>query len=598
MYWYAQEPLLTADMNRAVALANQSKLPLLLSLSVRRLGALGSPEAIELLVATLGREPATDRQFAILQNLNTALTGRRQVTAPSSWTSTYAALRTTSDPRLRSQLQTLAVTFGDASALAALREVLRDAKAPPALRSEALAALLGVRDKQLPATLHELLHDSALRAAALRGLAALDDPKTPAAILAVYGSLPPSERRDALTTLSSRAAYAKALLAAVGGKQVAAQDLSADLIRQLRNFKDEDLARQVTDVWGTVRDSAADKLLQMAEYKKLLTGTPPEPLDPAHGRAIFAKTCQQCHTLFGAGAKIGPDLTGSNRASLDYLLSNVVDPSAVMAKEYIPHVIATDDGRVITGIIKSQDQNSVSVQTQNELLVLPRGEIAGMKPSEKSMMPDDMLKPLGPGEVRNLVAYLASPKQAPLLATPDNLAGFFSGKDLTLWNGDPSLWSVEQGELVGRTSGLKHNEFLKSEMLLGDFRLRVQVKLVKNQGNSGIQFRSEALPDGEVKGYQADVGPGWWGKLYEERGRALLSAKSGEQHVKPGEWNTYEIAAVGSHIRTWINGQPCVDVDDPPGARRGIIALQLHSGGPTEVRYKDFKLELNPADEK
>src|SRR5262249_46709170 len=158
-----------------------------------------------------------------------------------------------------------------------------------------------------------------------------------------------------------------------------------------------------------------------------------------------------------------------------------------------------------------------------------------------------------------------------------------NGTDLAGWDGTPSLWSVEGGEIVGRTSGLKENEFLKSDLVLGDFRLKCQVQLVGNRGNSGIQFRSEALPDGIVKGYQADIGVGWWGKLYEEHGRALLWPKSGEAHVKPG-WNTYEILAKGSRIRTWINGQPCVDLDDPAGARRGIIALQLHSGEATEVR--------------
>jgi hypothetical protein len=118
------------------------------------------------------------------------------------------------------------------------------------------------------------------------------------------------------------------------------------------------------------------------------------------------------------------------------------------------------------------------------------------------------------------------------------------------------------------------------------------VKLVNNAGNSGIQFRSEAIAGGEVKGYQADIGTGWWGKLYEEHGRALLWNKSGEAHVKSGEWNTYEIEARGSRLRTWINGQLCVDLDDPPGAKRGILAFQLHSGGATEVRYKDLKLQL------
>jgi hypothetical protein len=122
----------------------------------------------------------------------------------------------------------------------------------------------------------------------------------------------------------------------------------------------------------------------------------------------------------------------------------------------------------------------------------------------------------------------------------------------------------------------------------------LKVKLVANQGNSGIQFRSESLPDGEVKGAQADVGPGWWGKLYEENGRGLLWPRSGESHVRPGEWNTYEILAVGDQIRTSLNGKTCVQLDDPDGRRRGIFALQLHSGGPTEVRFREIRLELDP----
>src|SRR6202042_136071 len=106
------------------------------------------------------------------------------------------------------------------------------------------------------------------------------------------------------------------------------------------------------------------------------------------------------------------------------------------------------------------------------------------------------------------------------------------------------------------TAGLKQNEFLTSELLFGDFRLRCQVNLVDNLGNSGIQFRSEPLPDGLVKGYQADIGVGWWGKLYEEHGRGLLWPKSGEAHLKSG-WNTYEILAVGGKIQTRLNGQLC-----------------------------------------
>ncbi len=264
-----------------------------------------------------------------------------------------------------------------------------------------------------------------------------------------------------------------------------------------------------------------------------------------------------------------------------------------MAKDYQPSVIVTADGRVITGIVKQQDADALTVQTANELVTLPRDEVDQMQMSPRSMMPDDLLKQHSPGEVRSLVAYLASSEQVPMLATADNIKMLFNGTDLTGWTGDASLWSVEDGQIVGRTKGLKGNEFLTSDLVLGDFRLRCQVQLVDNRGNSGIQFRSEVLPDGPVKGYQADIGAGWWGKLYEEHGRGLLWDKSGESHVQPG-WNTYEILASGDRIRTWINGQPCVDLVDPTGAKRGILALQLHAGGATEVRFKDFEVELAP----
>jgi hypothetical protein len=211
------------------------------------------------------------------------------------------------------------------------------------------------------------------------------------------------------------------------------------------------------------------------------------------------------------------------------------------------------------------------------------------------MMPDDQLKPMSDHEVRSLFAYLQSPAQVPLLATADTVKDFFNGKDLTGWDGNLQLWRVENGDIVGRSPGIKRNEFLKSHIVADDFRLTVKVKLVPNKENSGIQFRSEALPNGDVRGYQADVGAGWWGKLYEEHGREILSKTPGDPFVKVDDWNEYEIIAVGSRIKTFLNGHTCVDLDDPPGARRGIFAFQIHSGGPMEVRFKDLKLEVLPA---
>src|SRR5262249_52255063 len=104
----------------------------------------------------------------------------------------------------------------------------------------------------------------------------------------------------------------------------------------------------------------------------------------------------------------------------------------------------------------------------------------------------------------------------------------------------------------------------------------------------------EVLPNGDVKGYQTGIGQGWWGKLCQERDGAALLNKSGEEQIKPGEWNEYEVLAVGNRIRTFINGKPCVEWDQFKGAPRGIFAFQIQPGAEIEVRLKEMKLEVNP----
>jgi putative heme-binding domain-containing protein len=329
----------------------------------------------------------------------------------------------------------------------------------------------------------------------------------------------------------------------------------------------------------------------IADYKRMLTRPGAKP-DLTLGRAVYQKTCAQCHKLFGVGGTVGPELTGANRASLDYLLENILDPSAVIPKEYAATIIRLKKGRTITGIVKEETRVALTVVTANETLTIPLKEIESRVPSPNSMMPDDLLKTLGDADVRALVAYLQSPSQVPILARPDNVADFFNGRDLSGWDGDPKLWKVEKGEIVGKSPGIKHNSFLVSHVTASDFRLRLRVKLVPDRENSGVQFRSTPLPRGEVRGPQADVGAGWWGKLYEENGRGLLWKEPGDRHVRKGGWNDYEIVAIGSKVRTYLNGKLCVDLDDPKLARSGVFALQIHSGGPMEVRFKDLKLEV------
>jgi putative membrane-bound dehydrogenase-like protein len=594
LIWYALEPLAAVNAERALALATHSPMPPLFAFMVRRIGSTATPKALALLVKPLGQAKDVAQQKTILIGIQEALRGRTKVDMPEGWSDVFTVLAKSSDAEVRSRAVALAVTFGDSKAFDILREVLANRAIDLAQRQSALTALLGARDKQLPPILLQLLREPALRGAALRALASFDDARTAQEILAVYPTLSVEEKRDALNALASRAAYGKALMDAVAAKKVVAADIPAEIIRQLRNLNDKALDQRIADVWGLVRSTPADRLKLIAEWKRKLQ-TPAADPDLAQGRAIFAKTCQQCHTLYGIGGKVGPDITGSNRANLDYLLENILDPSAVIPNDYKVTILGMKSGRVVTGIVKAETGAALTVALANETLTVPKDEVETREPSQLSMMPEDLLKPLTDAEIRSLIAYLRNPAQTPILATADNVKDFFNGKDLTGWNGDPKLWHVENGEIVGKSPGIAKNEFLTSHVQATDFRLTLQVKLVPNKENSGVQFRSEALEGGEMRGPQADIGAGWWGKLYEENGRGILWDKSGEKHVKVDEWNTYKIEARGSRVRTWINAQLCVDVEDAKISRRGIFGLQIHAGGPMEVRFKDLKLEVLPS---
>lgn len=604
MYWYAMEPLADVDPARALALAVSAgeTIPVLREYMIRRLGSGDPVKMLDLLVEALDKAKPEDAPLY--------LRGILQTTRGLKEHARYEQLRelpkkytvATSQPEVVFLATAIAHRAGADFALANLRDYARISSWPVEARREALKYVVDAQSDGLAELLPQLVDDPAMRGDALRSLAAIDHPAALKPVIEKFGTFTPAERRDAMSTLTARPSYARELLAAVQANRIPKTELSADLVRQLRNLNDADLNTQIEQVWGIVRESAADRVALMARLKTVIANPQGSTPDREVGRAIFAKTCQQCHTLFGTGGKIGPDITGANRANFDYLLSNIVDPSSVMAKEYQPTVIVTTSGRVVTGIIKpASGPGLVAVQTPEQLIEMPESDIDERKLSDKSMMPDDLLRNLSDSEVRSLVAYLQGAGQSPIRANRDNIVTFFNGQDLAGWIGKTEaggLWAVEKGatpqesQIVGKTTGLGHNEFLVSQFSLTDFRFRCQVLLKDNQGNSGIQIRSAPQLNGEVKGYQADIGPGWWGKVYEELGRGLIENNNAEQYAKPNEWNTYEIVAVGSRVRTYLNGHLCVDRDDPAGARSGVIALQLHSGGETEVRFKNLELTL------
>ncbi len=175
----------------------------------------------------------------------------------------------------------------------------------------------------------------------------------------------------------------------------------------------------------------------------------------------------------------------------------------------------------------------------------------------------------------------------------------FDGKTLAGWEGNLDWFRVQDGAIVAGTLEKKipQNEFLCTRKTYGDFELRVQVKLKGEKANAGIQFRTKRIPNHhEVSGYQADMGPTYWGKLYDESRRrkvlAGLDAEEVAKVLKPNDWNEYVIRCQGARIQLWLNGVQTVDYTEKEEGidRTGIIGLQIHSGGPTEAWYKDISI--------
>lgn len=349
-------------------------------------------------------------QLDILQGINAAMEGRRRVKAPAGWRAVREKLLVSPSREVRAQAQSLAVVFGDAAAFDGMRGTLGDRSAGVEDRRHALQSLLAANDAKLPAVLHALLDDPNLREAALQGLASYEDPDTPSRVLAGYGAYTDAERRAALGALAGRTSYAKRLIEAVRAGTVPVKDLTAATARQLRDLGDAGIDAFVHEVWGALRTSPKEKTDLMDKYKALLTDARVAQADVSHGRAVFARTCAQCHTLYGVGGQVGPDLTGSNRFNLDYVLQNVIDPSAIIAKDFQVTLVRTKDGRVVAGVAL-ETEHAVKVVSETGTTVVPRDEIDKLKRSELSMMPEGLINGLSEREFADLVAYLRTTAQ-------------------------------------------------------------------------------------------------------------------------------------------------------------------------------------------
>jgi putative membrane-bound dehydrogenase-like protein len=414
MIWYGIEPLVDVDLERFVELAKSTRIPLLARhIGRRTASSRDAQRGLEWIVRTL-LVIDDGMKSELLGGTIDGLGGHRSAAMPPSWRAVYANLRNHKIDAIREQSLRVALIFDDPTALAALRQVAADATAKPIARNRAIESLVAKHADDLTPLLLTLVDDPETRRSALRGLAEYDDPDTPRVLLCDYSSYDPATRQDAIQTLAARPAWATELLNAVSAGQVPRSDLTAYTARQLHSLGDVVVSERLKTLWGELRSTSAEKTQLIADLKRRLTAESLAQADRSGGRVIFDQTCASCHRLFGAGGNIGPDITGSQRTNLDYLLQTLVDPSSAVPRDYQMHVITTSTGRVITGLLSSETESAVTIQTINEKIVVPESEVEARTISPLSIMPEGMLRNLSIRQVRELFAYIMGPDQVPL----------------------------------------------------------------------------------------------------------------------------------------------------------------------------------------
>jgi len=415
--WYGIEPLVEADPIRALALVGRTPWPILKDFLTRRAAVF--PEGREAILSSLTQAKQPDDFASRAGQFLIALASLPPVGKPAGWDAAKAHGKslTKDKPGVADALAKLGVRFGDAEFFPQWRELARNEKSSAPARIEALALLGAGSDPELGGLARELLAVPALQPGAVAALRRFAGAETAAAIVPRLAGFPLTLRNEAINLLAAKPESALVLLKAVDAKTLPSSLVSPVLLDQFTRFGNPDIDTLIAKNW--VRGGGGVDLAQLAasieSWKKKLSPTILAKADASRGRQAYSMTCGTCHQLFGEGIALGPDLTGSNRADLAYLLENVLAPSSVVGKDYLLHVFSMKDGSTLSGMVRGETPEFAK-------LALPGGaaidvkltEVAKREEIPQSLMPAGLFDALPLEQVADLVKYLSSPAQVPM----------------------------------------------------------------------------------------------------------------------------------------------------------------------------------------
>lgn len=413
MVYYGLIPTAESHPTELVEALAVCKLDDTIRLATRRLADSSNAKSLDSLLAVA---TSSGESFGknVLLGMSEAFSGRRSVEPPTSWQAFKESLSQSTNKAVAQAIQNLDVLFGDGRTIEELKKLAADSDAGLEVRKAALESLVDADAVGVDELCKKLLRIRFLNSIAARGLARSADPSVAEALIKEFRRFHPSERPQVIGILVSRSSWAVRLLEAVAAGNLSIEYLNPYHARQIASLSDPEATALLEKVWGQVRTTPAERVAKIDRLKNDLTAEVLAGADLSQGRALFAKNCAACHTLYGAGGKLGPDLTGAQRTNLDYVLENVVDPSAVVTKEFRASRVLTEDDRVLTGLLQAKTDAVVTLATQDKTFRIPAEEVVSIKLSPNSTMPEGLLDQLSRQQIIDLIGYLQSREQVPL----------------------------------------------------------------------------------------------------------------------------------------------------------------------------------------
>jgi len=306
----------------------------------------------------------------------------------------------------------LMARFGQAPALARALTMANDSRAAADIRIPLLKLLGELGWPDCVPSLLKLLptnEPEAIKLAALDAVQTFEKDEIASELLRQYPAMSNRLRVRAREVLLSRKSWALAFIQSIDQGTFPANEVPVEQLRQISLYQDGQLDDLVRKHWGNITSGTPEE--KLAEMRRLNNDLRAGSADPVKGREVFKSACGVCHRLFDEGGQIGPDLTHANRKDQSYLLASIVDPGAVIRKEFLSYNVETADGRLLSGLIAEQSPSSVTIlMANNERTAISHDKIKSLRESPVSLMPDNLLKTLKPQELRDLFGYLQSEK--------------------------------------------------------------------------------------------------------------------------------------------------------------------------------------------